>query len=116
MAAGGARCAGASFCDIDGDLDLSQVAPVFDIVVDDVTNDGNADLYLVGNHFRPQPETGRMDGGFGLLMQGNGDGTFSPVEPAVSGLVLLGDTKASLAIDFNDDGLTDFVRMTGQRC
>jgi hypothetical protein len=88
---------------------FAQAAPVFDFVVGDVTGDQIPDLYLVGNHFSPQPETGRTDGGVSLLLKGLGMGAFDVVLPAESGLVLPGDTKAAIAIDWNSDGLTDYL-------
>ena len=86
---------------------LAQAAPVFAIVEGDVTEDGIPDLFLVGNHFSPQPETGRMDGGISLLLKGGRK--LSVVESSASGLVLPGDTKAALVIDWNRDGRLDYL-------
>ena len=88
---------------------LAQAAPVFDIVVSDASGDGTPDLYLVGNHFSLQPETGRMDGGISLLLKNGGKGRFEAIGPSISGLVLPGDTKAAVAVDWNADGLTDYL-------
>ena len=71
--------------------------------------DGKLDLYLAQNFFSPQPETGRMDGGLSLLLRGNGDGSFTPVWPNESGLVVPGDAKGLVVIDLNNDGWPDFV-------
>jgi hypothetical protein len=88
---------------------LAQAAPVFGVALSDVNADGNLDLCLVHNFYGPQPETGRMDGGVGLLLLGSGDGSFEPVWPKESGLVVPGDAKSLSMTDFNGDGWPDLV-------
>ncbi|MCH8922044.1 MAG: VCBS repeat-containing protein, partial [Planctomycetes bacterium] len=88
---------------------IAQIAPAFGVVLTEVNGDGVADLYLVNNFFGPQPETGRMDGGLSLLLLGNGDGSFDPVWPDGSGLIVPGDSKSLAATDLNGDGWPDFV-------
>ena len=88
---------------------LAQVAPIFGLALTDVDADGRLDLFLVHNFFSPQPETGRMDGGLSLLLRGNGDGTFAPVWPRESGLLVAGDAKSLAVTDLNSDGWPDFV-------
>lgn len=88
---------------------LAQAAPAFGAALCDVDADGHIDLFLVQNFFSPQPETGRMDGGLSLLLRGNGDGTFTPLRPDASGLVVAGDAKSLAVTDLNGDGWPDFV-------
>ena len=88
---------------------LAQIFPAYGCVLTDVAGDGIADLYMVGNFFGPQVETGRMDGGLTLLLKGNGDGTFKEIWPAESGLVIPGDSKSLVTLDLNGDGWPDFV-------
>ena len=88
---------------------LAQVSPGYGVVVVDANGDSHLDIYMVHNSFSPQPETGRMDGGMSLLMQGNGDGYFEPVWPRQSGLIVPGDAKSLAVTDWNDDGRPDFV-------
>jgi hypothetical protein len=88
---------------------LAQISPGFGTVLTDVDGDGTTDLYLVQNFFAPQRETGRMDGGVSLLLTGNGDGSFDPVWPDRSGLLVPGDAKALTCTDLNGDGWVDFV-------
>jgi hypothetical protein len=88
---------------------LAQAAPAFGVALTDVDGDGKADLYLAQNFFSPQPETGRMDGGLSLLLRGNGDGSFTPVWPNESALIVPGDAKGLAVMDLNNDGWPDFV-------
>lgn len=52
-----------------------------DMVLMDVNNDGNLDLITAGNLHEAEVETPRSDAGNGLILLGEGDGTFSRVFP-----------------------------------
>ena len=67
------------------------------------------DLFIAQNFFSPQRETGRMDGGLGALMLGDGAGGFTPVRADQSGIVLPRDMSDVIAADLNDDGRTDLI-------
>ena len=88
---------------------LAQTSPGFGLALTDVNEDGDLDLYMVQNFYGPQPETGHMDGGVSLLLYGNGDGTFEPIMPHRSGLVVPGDAKGLSLVDLNRDARPDFV-------
>ncbi len=88
---------------------LAQIAPAYSVSILDVDADGHLDIYLVHNNFSPEPETGRMSGGLSLLLRGDGDGSFVPVWPNVSGLIVPGDAKSLAVSDFNHDGRPDFL-------
>ena len=88
---------------------IAQIAPGFGMSLADHDGDGNSDLYLVGNFYTPQAETGFMAGGVSLLLKGNGRGDFTPIEPSVSGLIVPGDAKSLTRIDLNGDRRPDFV-------
>jgi hypothetical protein len=88
---------------------LAQAAPAFGVSVCDFNADGYPDIYLAQNFFGPQPETGHMDGGVSLLLTGRGDGTFAPVSPWRSGLVVPGDAKGVATTDLDGDGRIDVV-------
>ena len=79
------------------------------MVVTEVNGDNHPDIYLVQNFHGPQVETGNMDGGVSLLLLGQGNGQFTPVWPANSGLMVPGDATALISTDVNQDGWEDFV-------
>jgi hypothetical protein len=88
---------------------LAQIAPVQGLALLDANGDGNLDLVLAQNSYRAHRETGRMDGGAGLLLMGGGDGSFTPVWPDQSGLVMAGDSRGLATADLNGDGWADVV-------
>jgi hypothetical protein len=90
----------------------AQLSPGFGVVVTELTGDGIPDVLIAQNFFAPQPETGRMDGGCGVLLQGQGDGTFKTIPPRQSGIVLPEDATAASAMDLNADGQPDLIVAT----
>jgi hypothetical protein len=72
---------------------MAQIAPVNSIVCTDVNQDGNVDLILAGNEYQAGVSPGRYDASYGLLLIGNGKGSFNPVLPVSSGLIIDGDVK-----------------------
>ena len=88
---------------------IAQIAPGFGLVLTEVDGDGSADLVIAQNFHSPQRETGHMDGGVSQLLLGRGDGSFSPVAPHQSGLVVPGDAKGLATTDLNADGWPDFI-------
>jgi hypothetical protein len=97
----------------------AQFAPVNAILAEDVDGDGNIDLVLGGNEYQSAPGRGRQDASYGLLLKGDGHGSFIPVDPQKSGLILDGDVKALKGLEtcrhrrlvlaaVNDDSLRCF--------
>ena len=74
---------------------LAQQSPVFGIVPYDFNQDGYLDLVLSGNFYPNEVHEGRQDASRGLLLLGDGKGTFRPVPAHQSGLSLKGDARAS---------------------
>src|SRR5262249_10853924 len=87
---------------------LAQIAPGFGIAIAHLDGDAIVDLVLAQNSWSPEPETGRMDGGLGLVLRGLGGCAFAPVPALESGVVLPADQKA-LAIVDGDDGAPGLV-------
>ncbi|MCB1100351.1 MAG: VCBS repeat-containing protein [Verrucomicrobiae bacterium] len=88
---------------------FAQTSPGFGVVLTDFDSDGNLDCLIAQNFFSPQHETGNMDGGLSALLHGNGDGTFTPVWPTVSGLIVPADAKSLVAVDLDNNQVIDFV-------
>ncbi len=88
---------------------IVQIAPLQGMVAGDFDRDGKADIYAVQNSYAPSPVVGRFDGGLSQLLRGDGQGRFTPVSPAESGLVVPGDAKALVVLDLDNDGWLDFL-------
>jgi hypothetical protein len=76
----------------------AQFAPIFGIEPNDFDDDGLTDLIVGGNFFRVKPEAGRYDASYGLLLKGNGDGTFATITPVRSGIVVPGEVRDMITI------------------
>ena len=55
--------------------------------------DGKPDLLLAGNFDGAQPEIGRMSASYGLVLESDGRGRFTPVRAAQSGFLVLGQAR-----------------------
>ncbi|MCR9013470.1 FG-GAP-like repeat-containing protein [Aquiflexum gelatinilyticum] len=81
---------------------LAQIAPVNGVAIDDVNTDGNLDVLLVGNDYGNEVFSGRYDAMTGLVLLGDGKGSFSPVRSLESGFVVPGDAKAMTILTMSD--------------
>lgn len=91
---------------------LAQWSPAFGIGVADFNSDGILDAFMAGNFYATQPETGRWNAGYGVMLLGNGDGSFKALEPGESGIRLPWDTRSAVPADFNRDGRSDLLVST----
>jgi len=87
----------------------AQLTAAFCPAVADFDNDGAEDIALSQNVFGVHQEESRQDAGFGLLLLGQGDGTFKTTTIGVSGLTVFGEGRAAATADFNHDGRTDLI-------
>ncbi|TDQ14697.1 VCBS repeat protein [Algoriphagus boseongensis] len=67
---------------------------IYSILVEDFNQDGKQDILLGGNLFGAKPEVGKYDGGYGELLLGNGDGTFTFLPNRFHHLSLTGQIRA----------------------
>lgn len=73
---------------------MAQLAPLRALVATDLDGDGHLDLVGAGNDFGPEPNTGRFDGGVGIVLRGDGRGNFTALNAGDSGLLIVGETSA----------------------
>ncbi|MDQ8179714.1 FG-GAP-like repeat-containing protein [Pelagicoccus sp. SDUM812005] len=88
---------------------LAQIAPIYGIAAADFNGDGNIDLALAQNFNGPQVETGRYDGGIGLLLIGDGTGSFHGAEANESGIFIEDEARGMAIVDLNADGWPDLL-------
>lgn len=86
-----------------------QFTSAFGCSIADFNGDGNEDIYLAQNFFDVEPETSRYDAGLGQLVLGNGEGGFVTMDSKKSGIAVLGQSRGSVASDFNGDGRVDIA-------
>jgi len=88
---------------------LAQLSPSFGSAIFDATGNGHPDIVLAQNFYGPQIETRPMNNGLGILLEGDGTGSFTPVWPAKSGIILPDDSKGLVPADLDGDGRLDLV-------
>jgi len=71
----------------------AQLAPVYGMLAGDFDGNGTLDLLLSGNFDGVKPEVGRMSASYGLLLRGDGKGSFTPVRAAESGFLVPGQAR-----------------------
>jgi len=72
----------------------AQAFPVYASLARDFDGDGVMDLLLAGNFHGVPPVYGRYDAGYGLLLRGAGDGSFTAVDMDASGVAIDGEVRA----------------------
>lgn len=77
----------------------AQYAPVFTITAFDYNKDGRQDLLLCGNINHARLRFGKSDANYGVLLKGNGDGSFAYVPQRESGFHLRGDVRSVVTIN-----------------
>ncbi|PID91543.1 MAG: hypothetical protein CSA96_07845 [Bacteroidetes bacterium] len=88
----------------------AQFFPVYAIQATDFDGDGLCDLLLGGNQSRAKPETGSYLAGYGLYLQGEGNGRFGPLKADRSGLLVEGEIRDFLILEVGKDSLLSIIR------
>jgi hypothetical protein len=88
---------------------LAQIAPSCGVDIGDVNGDGRMDIVMSQNLYSPHPSTGRMDGGVGLVLVGDGRGSFEALWPDRSGIVVPSDAREVRIVELDGDGRPDVV-------
>lgn len=76
-----------------------QYSPIYAIQALDYNKDGHQDLILCGNNRHVKLRLGQFDANYGMLLEGNGTGSFTYISQGRSGLDLRGDVRCILKID-----------------
>jgi hypothetical protein len=87
----------------------AQFAPAFGVVAADLDGDGNPDLFLAQNFHGGHPKMPRMDAGLGLVLLGDGTGTFRALSAGQSGVRIFGEQRGAAWADFDADGRPDLA-------
>jgi hypothetical protein len=77
----------------------AQFSPVFAITSLDYDQDGKKDLFLGGNISQGRLRLGKFDANYGLLLKGNGQGSFTSVPQQRAGFAIKGDVRSVLSLD-----------------
>ena len=85
----------------------TQMGPIEGMVIEDINQDGKLDVLLSGNSYSTEVATGRYDALKGIVLLGNGDGTFKELPNTESGF--LNDLDASGMALFRSVGGASYV-------
>jgi hypothetical protein len=77
----------------------AQFSAVNDILIDDYNNDNHPDILIAGNMYATEVRTPRNDAGIGLLLTGDGKGSFKPMNHFESGFFVPYDVKSMMKIE-----------------
>ncbi|WP_209402370.1 VCBS repeat-containing protein [Pseudozobellia sp. WGM2] len=80
----------------------AQFSSVQSVIAKDFTGDEKKDLFLAGNFFPFKVEYGPSDASKGLLLEGDGKGSFKEIENNKSGIWLEGDVRDIKLINRDD--------------
>lgn len=82
----------------------AQIGPIIGLAAADFDGDGSVDIIATQNTDITTP---RFDGGVGIFLKGHGDGAFTAVSPARSGIAIPGNGRAVTIVDPSESGRPD---------
>ncbi|MEM6843224.1 MAG: VCBS repeat-containing protein [Bacteroidota bacterium] len=77
----------------------TQIAPITDMSVADVNQDGNLDILAIGNSYAPDTQHGWFDASIGWVLLGDGQGSFRSAKLSETGFYVDTNAKAILPIE-----------------
>ena len=87
----------------------AQLAPLNDLLLTDIDGDGNKDVLAVGNDFGNETFIGRYDAFNGIILKGNGNGSFKAIPSRNSGFLATQDAKSITVVNRATGGAYYFV-------
>lgn len=101
-----ANCFSSSYCRNDGNGKFSlsplpveaQISVINGMVADDFDGDGNLDIAINGNDWGTEVLTGRYDALNGLILKGDGKGSFAALSIAESGIYIPGNGRGLISL------------------
>ncbi len=79
--------------------DEVQRSPLKSIIPIDLNDDGNQDLILAGNRSKNALKIGQNEANYGIVLLGDGKGSFEYIPPLKSGLKIRGSVSTMVEID-----------------
>lgn len=93
----------------------AQLAPVFGMIADDFNTDGNPDVLLVDNYYSPDGSVIQYDAGYGLLLLGDGRGSFTATDFGTHGFRVVCDAKSLAAVRLQESGALHILTTCNNR-
>ncbi|MEK6478988.1 VCBS repeat-containing protein [Catalinimonas sp. 4WD22] len=88
----------------------AQSTPIYALHIEDLDQDGIADILLGGNLYEAKPEVGRYDASYGTFLKGNGDGTFEAISNRAIGLKVEGQLRDIASVKMKDTEVLFMVK------
>jgi hypothetical protein len=82
--------------------DMAQYSAINGMITDDFDGDGNLDICMNTNDYGTEPTFGRYDALNGLILKGDGNGKFTPLNILQSGIFIPGNGKAMVKLKSSD--------------
>lgn len=92
----------------------AQMAPIHGTMVTDVNGDGNLDVLAIGNMFGADREVVKYDAGKGLVLLGDGGGSFVVAPPADARFTVTGDGRSLACLGGTKTPSDVLVALTNQ--
>jgi hypothetical protein len=92
----------------------AQFSSINAIIPTDIDHDSVPDLIVAGNLYQQEAETARNDASYGLVLQGDGKGSFISLPWSKSGLSVAGDVKSAIALNSAHGSLFIFGKNNGR--
>ena len=81
----------------------AQLSSINDFLIEDYNKDGIKDILAIGNLYNAEIETPRNDSSNGILLIGNGDGTFNSKLRRETGFYAPSDAKKIIPLNLNNE-------------